>query len=192
MDSTVHGITELERLRDSHTLVEVILWSKLGHSTHPWTGLAIKDLKRKKECGNKGKAIKNQSSVIKQNSSFYSRDAQNNLIHISEFCRKEGPHPGCCCLVTKLCQTLCNLMNCSIPGYPVLHYLLEFVQNHVHWVGDVIQPSRPVLSLSLAFSLPQHQGLFQSWLFAWGGQSIGASSLVPLLSMNIQGWFLLG
>ena len=35
-------------------------------------------------------------------------------------------------LVTKLHLTFCNLMNCSIPGFPVLHYLLEFAQIHVH------------------------------------------------------------
>ena len=43
---------------------------------------------------------------------------------------------------------LCNLMNCSSLGFPVLHYLLEFAQTHVHWAGDSIQPSclcRPLL-----------------------------------------------
>ena len=41
---------------------------------------------------------------------------------------------ACCCLVTKLCLTLCRPMDCSIPGFPVLHYLLELAQTHVHWV----------------------------------------------------------
>ena len=36
-------------------------------------------------------------------------------------------------------------MNCSTPGFPVLHYLREFAQTHVHWVSDVIQPSHPLL-----------------------------------------------
>ena len=31
-------------------------------------------------------------------------------------------------------------MDCSIPGFPVLHYILEFAQTHVHWVGDAVQP----------------------------------------------------
>ena len=44
----------------------------------------------------------------------------------------------CICSVAKLCPTLCNAMNCSTPGFPVLHCLLEFVQTHVHWVGDAI------------------------------------------------------
>ena len=51
-------------------------------------------------------------------------------------------------------------MDCSMPGFPVLHYLWEFAQTQVHWVGDAIQPSHPLLSPSpLAFNLPQHQGL---------------------------------
>ena len=52
-------------------------------------------------------------------------------------------------------------MDCSTPGFPVLHYLLEFAQTHVHWVGDTIRPSHPRSSPSPpAFSLSQHQGLF--------------------------------
>ena len=43
-------------------------------------------------------------------------------------------------LVTQLCPTLCNPMNCSMPGLPVHHQLPEFSQTHVHWVGDAIQP----------------------------------------------------
>ena len=45
-----------------------------------------------------------------------------------------------------MCLTLCNSMDCSTPGYPVLHYLPEFAQTHVHWVSDVIQPSYPLSS----------------------------------------------
>ena len=45
---------------------------------------------------------------------------------------------GGCCSVTRLCLTLCNGMDCSISSFPVLHYLLEFAQIHVHCVGDVI------------------------------------------------------
>ena len=66
-----------------------------------------------------------------------------------------------CCSVTKLCLTLCSLMDCSMPGFPVLHHLLEFAQTHVHWVGDAIQPSylqfsRSVVSDSLPPHEPQH------------------------------------
>ena len=53
-------------------------------------------------------------------------------------------------------------MDCSMPGLPVIPYLLDFAQTHVHGVGDAIQPSRPLSSPSLpAFNLSQHQGLFQ-------------------------------
>ena len=40
-------------------------------------------------------------------------------------------------------------MDCSMPGLPVLHYLLELAQTHVHWVGDAIQPSHPLSPLLL-------------------------------------------
>ena len=50
----------------------------------------------------------------------------------------------CCCSVAKSGPTLCNPMGCSMPGFPVLHYLLDFAQIHVHWVGDAIQPPRPL------------------------------------------------
>ena len=42
----------------------------------------------------------------------------------------------CCCLVTKSCTTLCNPMDCSTPGFPVLHYVPEFTQTHVHSVVE--------------------------------------------------------
>ena len=44
------------------------------------------------------------------------------------------------CSVAKSCPTLCDPMNCSMPGFPVFHYLHEFAQTHVHWAGDAIQP----------------------------------------------------
>ena len=69
----------------------------------------------------------------------------------------------CCrCLVAQSCQTLCDPINCSMLGFPVLHHLPEFTQTHVHWVSDAIQPSHSLLFLyTPAFSLSQHQGLFQ-------------------------------
>ena len=69
----------------------------------------------------------------------------------------------CCCFsVTQSCLTLCDPMDCSTPGFLVLHYLPEFTQTHVHWVCDAIQSSHPLLSPSPpAWSLSQHQGLFK-------------------------------
>ena len=50
--------------------------------------------------------------------------------------------------VSHLCPTLCDPMNCSTPGLPAHHQLLESTQTHVHQVGDAIQPSHPLLSPS--------------------------------------------
>ena len=63
--------------------------------------------------------------------------------------------------VAQSCPTLCNPMNCSTPGLPIHHQLLESTQTHVHLVGDAIQPSHPLLSPSPALNLAQHQGLFK-------------------------------
>ena len=64
--------------------------------------------------------------------------------------------------VTQSCPTLCNPVNCSMPGFPVHHQLLELAQTYVHWVSDAIQTSHPLSPPSPpAFNLSQHQGLFQ-------------------------------
>ena len=64
--------------------------------------------------------------------------------------------------VTQSCPTFCNPMDCSTPGFPVHHQLLEVTQTYVHWVSDAIQPSHPLLSpFPPAFNFSQHQGLFQ-------------------------------
>ena len=67
-----------------------------------------------------------------------------------------------CCSVTQSCPTLCNPMDCSMPGFPALHNLPEFAQTHVHWASDALQPSHPLPPSSpFAFNLSQQQGLFQ-------------------------------
>ena len=64
--------------------------------------------------------------------------------------------------VTQSCPTLCDPMNCSTPGLPVHHQLLEFTQTHVHRVGDAIQPSHPLSSpFPPAPNPSQHWSLFQ-------------------------------
>ena len=99
----------------------------------------------------------------------------------------------CYCSITKLCPTLYKPMDCSTPGFPVLHHLPELAQTHVHWVSDAIQPSRTLLSPSPpAFSLSQHQGLFQWVSSASDGRSIGASASASVRPVNIQDWFPLG
>ena len=84
-----------------------------------------------------------------------------SLVNSVNFCKtfKVAPQFSS---VTQLCPTLCHPMDCSMPGLPVHHQLLEFTQAHVHWVDDAIQPSHPLSSLSPpAFNLSQHRGLFQ-------------------------------
>ena len=62
--------------------------------------------------------------------------------------------------VAQSCLTLCNPMDCSTLGFPVHHQLPERTQTHVHWVGNVIQPSYPLSSPPPpAFDLFQHQCL---------------------------------
>ena len=67
-----------------------------------------------------------------------------------------------CYSVAQLCPPVYNPTNCITPVFPVLHYLPEFAQTHIHWAGDAIQPSH---SLSSPFppvlNLSQHQGLFR-------------------------------
>ena len=89
-------------------------------------------------------------------------------------------------------------MNCSTPGFPALHYLLEFAQINVqivpppHW-----QWWHPNISSSAAlffclWSFPASESFPMSWLFPSGGQSIGASASASVFPMYIQGWFPLG
>ena len=100
----------------------------------------------------------------------------------------------CCRSVVQSGLTLCDPMDCSMPGFPVLHYFIQFAQTHVHWVGDAIQPSHPLSSPSPpAFNLFQNQGLFQwvdsSHLVA---KVVELSASASIFLMNIQDWFPLG
>ena len=64
--------------------------------------------------------------------------------------------------IAQSCPTLCDLMDCSIPGFPVHHQLPELAQTHIHRVSDAIQPCHPLsLPYPLALNLSQHQGLFK-------------------------------
>ena len=91
-----------------------------------------------------------------------------------------------CCSVSQLCPTLCDPVDCSTPGFPVLYYLLEFAQTQP--IELVMLSNHLILChtllLSPVFPCPVSQ------LFASGGQSIRA--LASVLPMNIQGLFPLG
>ena len=85
-----------------------------------------------------------------------------------------------CCSVAQSCPTLCDPMDCSTPGFPVLHQLQELAQTPVRRVSDAIQLS-PILSSVVPFSsylqsFPASGSFLMSQLFALGGQSIGPSA----------------
>ena len=100
----------------------------------------------------------------------------------------------CCYSVIKSCPTLFNPLDCSKTGFPVLHYLSEFAQIHVHWVGE--PPNHLILCSPFPLFLPPTfpaSGSFPiSQLFTSGDQSTGASASALVLPVNIQGWFPLG
>ena len=76
--------------------------------------------------------------------------------------------------VAQFCLTLCDPMNCSMPGVPVHHQQPEFTQTHVHRVSDAIQPSHPLSSLLLLPPTPPSIRVFSNeatlcmrWPKAW-------------------------
>ena len=97
--------------------------------------------------------------------------------------------------VAQSCPTLCDPMDCSMPGLPVHHQLPEVAQTHVHRVSEVIQPSHPLLSPSPpAFNLSQHQGLFQwvssyiMWPKYWSFSISPSNEYSELISFRMD-WF---
>ena len=99
----------------------------------------------------------------------------------------------CCCSVTKLCLILCDLMDCSTPGCPVLHYLPEFAQTHVHWIGmasNHLTLCCPLLLLHSIFPrirvFSNESALHIRWPKDWN------FSFNIILSMNTQDWSSLG
>ena len=118
----------------------------------------------------------------------FSRTAINNISWI-----KSRMDSRICCSIAKSCPTLGDTMDCNMPDLPVLPYLPMFAQVHVHWVA---MPSNHLILCHL-FSLclqsfPPSVSFPMSWVFASGGQSIGASTSASVLPMNSQGWFPLG
>ena len=109
------------------------------------------------------------------------------------------------CLVIQSCLTLCDPMDCSMPGLLVLHCLPELAQTHVHWVSVAIQPSYPPLSPSPpALNLPNirvfsnESALHITWLKYWSfsfnispsnehpGQSLGWTGCIALQSKGLS------
>jgi len=100
-----------------------------------------------------------------------------------------------CCSVAQSGPTLCDPVDCSTPGFPVLHYLPEFAQTLVHWINDAIHLISVAHFSSCPQSFPAPGSFPKSHLFTSGGQYIGTSASAPLLPMNISrnlDWFPLG
>ena len=100
-----------------------------------------------------------------------------------------------CCSVTKLCWTLFDPMNCSTLGLRVLHYLPEFAQTYVHWVGDAIQPSHPLSPLLLLPSIfPSIRVIYNEsvlhikWPKYWSFSISPYNEYARLISFKID-WF---
>ena len=97
-----------------------------------------------------------------------------------------------CISVQFSCSVMSKLFDprdCSTPGFPVHHQLLELTQTHIHQVGDTIQPSHPLSSPSPTFNLSQHQGLFQ-WVSS--SHPVAKGLEFQLQHMNTQDWSPLG
>ena len=102
------------------------------------------------------------SNVQQTESDTHTHTHTHTHIYIYSFFKKDSFPICCCCLVAKSYPTLCNSMDRSTPGFPVLHCLQEFAQTHVQSVSGAIQSSHFLLpSFSPALNLSQHQGLFQ-------------------------------
>ena len=90
---------------------------------------------------------------------YESLDEHVLSFHLGKISRR---HNSCYCSVAKSCHSLCDPMDYSSPGFPVLHSLTELAQARVHSICDAIQPSNPLLPPFLPpFNLAPHQGLFQ-------------------------------
>ena len=84
-----------------------------------------------------------EQSVERMGVSFSCQLKKKDRIIVTQLLNVSATHSvSCgsqCCSVTKSCPVPCNPMDCSTPGFPILHYLLGFAQNYVHWVSDAIQ-----------------------------------------------------
>ena len=123
----------------------------MSQKRKPWTNITYKYTNVKWKAANKNalsyKEKKSSDWII-----FISSKQSFNIISVFQFSSVQ----------LQSCLTLCDPMNRSMSSLPVHRQLLEFTQIHVHWVGDAIQPSHPLLSPSPpAFNLSQHQGFFK-------------------------------
>ena len=97
--------------------------------------------------------------------------------------------------VAHSCPAVCNSMDCSMPGFPVLHHLPEFAQIHVHRVSDAIQPSHPLSFPLLLPPIPPSIRVFSNestlrmkWPKYWSFSISLSSEYSGLISFSID-WF---
>ena len=91
---------------------------------------------------------------------------------------------------TQSCPTLCDLIDCSMRGFPVHHQPPKLAQAHVHWAVTILSSVVPFSSCYQSF--PASGSFPLSRFFASGSQSIGVSPSASVLPVNIQNWFPLG
>ena len=98
--------------------------------------------------------------------------------------------------VARLWLTLCNLMDCSMPGFPVHYQLPELAQTHVHWVRDAIQTSHPLSSpffllpsILLSIRVFSNESVLHiRWPKYWSFSIISSNEYSGLISFRID-WF---
>ena len=95
-----------------------------------------------------------------------------------------------CCSVTQSYLTLCETVDCSTPGFPVLHHLLELAQTHVLWVNDAIQPILLPLNFSSIRVFSNQSDLHIRWPKYWSFRlSISPSNEYSGLISFMIDWF---
>ena len=104
--------------------------------------------------------------------------------------RKQNPQKWLnwhfCRSVARSCPALCDLMDCSTPGFPVLRHLPELAQTYLHWVSDAIQPSCPLSSPSPpAFNLLEESKIALDFISPWRVSQVGS---MWLLGSSLQHW----
>ena len=100
----------------------------------------------------------------------------------------------CCCLVSQLCPTLCNPMNCSMPSFPSLSFTISWSLLKLMSIESMMPPNHLILChlLLLLPSVFPSIKVFSNEFFTSGGQRIGASASASVFPKNIQDWFPLG
>ena len=95
----------------------------------------------------------------------------------------------CCCSFSQSRLTLCTSTDCSTPGFPVLHHLLEFAQTHVHWVSDTVQSTSKCLEFAkLNPFFPTFFGSYSCSIFLWGDSESGSFARHKFQRYNKVKW----